>query len=180
MHRRPGLLTRSLLVLGALLAATTGLHATGAAFTDAADHEWSVSTGSIALTRDGDGLVFSSAPLAPGDSATGTVTVRNTGDRALTLSLAREHLESTAPAGCAVRDALRLKVVQGTTTVVDAPVTEAASVDLGELAPAAAREYAFTLTFAPQHGATDADNDNCFQGSVDRERFTWHAVEAPA
>jgi hypothetical protein len=179
MRRAPTALTRGLLIVGALIAATTGLTATKAAFTDAVPAvDWTITTGSIALERDGDGLVFSSAPLAPGDSATGTVVVRNVGDNLFKLSLGREGIESTAPAGCAVRDALHLKIVDGATTLVDAPLpTAATSVDVGDLAPAASRTLTVTLTFAPQNGATDADNDNCFQGSLDRERFTWSAVE---
>ena len=178
MPRASAALTRALLIVGALIVATTGLTSTYAAFTDGESYEWSIATGTIALERDGDGLVFSSAPLAPGDSATGTVTVRNVGDRAFSLSLAREGIESTAPAGCAVREALQLTIVQGATTLVDAPLaTAAASVEVGRIEPDAARTLTVTLTFAPQHGATDDDNDNCFEGSLDRERFTWHAVE---
>ena len=179
MHRRPGALIRALLVVGAILAATSGLTATRAAFTDEQSFDWTLQTGTVALTSEGDGLVFSSAALAPGDAATGTVTVTNDGTEPLELSLARELLSSTSPGGCAVRDALRLKIAQGATTLVDAPLaTAAASLELDDLAPAASREYTFTLTFVPQHGAGDTDNDNCFQGSVDQERFTWNAVEA--
>lgn len=188
--RRPALI-RLLCVVAALAGLSlvvSGFRATGAAFTDSETITVAISSGSVAIGHDGDGLEFSSAPLAPGDAAAATVRVTNSGTLAATLSLGREHLESTSPAGCAVRDALQLEIVEdvdgdpGTagdrTRIADGALTDvAASAALGAIAPGAARTYELTLTFEAQNGASAADNDNCFEGSIDRERFTWSSVE---
>ena len=173
------MLRRSLIVLAAVaaaLAAVTTLRGTSAAFTDEQTTQFQLKTGSVAIERDGEGLVFTSAPLAPGDSAEATVTVKNAGTLPAKLTLTREQLESTSPGGCAVRDAMRLEVAHGETTISDGPL--AGDVELGTLAAGESRSYDVTLTFAAQHGASATDNDNCFQGSLDRERFGWRAVEA--
>ena len=181
------MLRLTLIALAVLAAAvtvvTTGVRGTSAAFTDSETIEIGVSTGSVGIDRDGDGLVFSSAPLAPGDTARATVKVSNGGSLPIDMALARENQRSDAPNGCAVRDALGLKVVEvaGTErrTLVDGPLKSVAgSLALGAFAPGEERTYEVAVTFAPQHGATALDNDNCFQGSVDTERFSWQAVEA--
>ena len=172
---------RLLLVAGAvalLVAAVSAVRGTHAAFSAEESFPITVSSGSVALAHVGDALVFDSAALAPGDTATASVELENTGTLASELTLQREKVASTAPAGCDIRDALRLTVASGDDELLDAPLaTAAASQALGTLAAGARRTYELTLTFEPQHGATDADNDNCFQGSTDQERFTWTAVE---
>ena len=168
---------RLALVLVAVIAAGTALHSTSAAFTDAQTTHFTISSGSVAIERTDGGFVFDSAPLAPGDSAHATATIANTGTLPLKLTLSRETLASTAPGGCPIRSALHLKI----TGLFDGPLADApAHISVGSLAPGDSRSYGVTLTFAAQHGATEADNDNCFQGSVDREQFSWDAVEARA
>ena len=173
------MLRRSLIALAAVaaaLAAVATLRGTSAAFTDEQTTEFQLKTGSVAIQRDGDGLVFSSAPLAPGDSASATVKVTNTGTLPAKLTLSREQLESTSPGGCSVSDAMRLKVADGDATISDGPL--AGNVELGTLAAGESRSYDVTLIFAAQHGASATDNDNCFEGSLDRERFGWQAVQS--
>lgn len=164
--------------LAILVAAVSAVRGTHAAFTAEQTFPITVSSGSVALAHVGDALVFDSAPLAPGDSATATVELENTGTLPSELTLQREKVTSTAPAGCDIRNALWLTVESGDDTLLDAPLATASAAQvLGTLAAGASRTYDLTLTFKPQHGATDADNDNCFQGSTDQERFTWTAVE---
>ncbi|HEY3020687.1 MAG TPA: hypothetical protein VGJ32_10860 [Solirubrobacteraceae bacterium] len=176
-------LLTALLALAVVAVAAPRLHGTSAAFTDSHTTSIAISTGSVAIEHDGDGLTFTSAPLAPGDKAEATVRVTSSGSLAARLALTREQLTSTAPAGCAIRDALRLRVDEEAggehRTVADGPLGEVAdALELGRFASGETRTYALTITFAPQHGATATDNDNCLQGSVDTERFAWQAVEA--
>ena len=172
---------RLLLLAGAvalLVAAFSAVRGTYAAFTAEQAFPITVSSGSVALGHVDDALVFDSAPLAPGDAATATVELENKGTLPTELSLQRERIASTAPGGCDIRDALQLKVTSGDDTLLDAPLASTApGQSVGTIAAGARRTYEVTLTFAAQHGATDADNDNCFQGSTDQERFTWTAVE---
>ena len=170
----------------AALAVIGTLRGTSAAFTAEQSTTIQISTGSLAIKRDGAGLVFSSAALAPGDTATASVKVSNGGTLPYDLTLKRELLDSTAPGGCAVRDALTLKIVEvgagdARRTLTDGPLTAAPTgIALGTFAVGDARTYEFTVTFVAGHGATATDNDNCFQGSVDSERFGWDATEKAA
>ena len=167
----------------AAVAAIGSLRGTSAAFTDEQTTEIAISTGSVAIERDGKGLVFSSAPLAPGDTASASVKVTNSGPLPVDLTLTRELLDSTAPGGCAVRDALTLKIVEVATgdvrrTLADGPLAGVPEhIALGTFEPGEARTYEITVTFVAEHGATATDNDNCFQDSVDRDRFSWVAAE---
>ena len=177
---------RSALIAVVAVAVATSLAAamrgTSAAFTDEQTTHMQITTGGVGLTRDGDGILFDTTPLAPGDTADATVKVTNSGSLPATVTFSRTDLGSTSPNGCDVRDALHLQVVEdggAGRTLVDGAVTGASSgVDLGTFAPGEARSYAIHVTFAAQHGADATDNDNCFEGSVDRERFAWAAVEA--
>jgi hypothetical protein len=181
---------RALLIAIAVVAVTsiaaTTLHGTSAAFTDSQTIHLDVSSGGLSIERDGAGLVFSSTVLAPGDTATASVKVTNGGTLPYDLTLRRELVDAAAPGGCAIRDALTLKIVEiaagGTRrTLTDGPLTSAATeVALGAFAVGAARTYEMTVAFPAGHGATATDNDNCFQGSFDRERFSWAAEERPS
>jgi hypothetical protein len=180
---------RAALAVGALAAAAVGVGASGAAFTDTWSTDWQITTGSVALAVDGDGLVFDSAPMAPGASATATATLHVRGSLPATVTLTRTELLSTAPGGCALRDALRISILKDRDgdpathgdrgTILDAALADVpARLDLGTLQPGDVRSYTVTLTFAARHGATATDNDNCFQGAVAHERFDWDAAQA--
>lgn len=173
-------------VVALVTVAANAVRGTSSAFTDSHTTMLSVTSGGMAIKRDGDGLVFSSAALAPGDDATASVKVRNGGTLPADLTLTRETLGSTSPGGCAVRDALTLKIVEvgagdARRTLTDGPLAAAPTeIALGTFAVGDARAYEFTVTFVAGHGATATDNDNCFQGSVDSERFGWDATEKAA
>jgi hypothetical protein len=179
-------LAGALATLTALATAGDGTHA---AFTDAQSVDFTVSAGSVALEHVGDGLGFTSAPLAPGgEPARGTVRVRNGGTLAADVAFLRTAGPVTSPAGCAVRDALRLRVVADAdgdpdtkgdrVEIVDGPMASVTSAALGRLAAGGERSFDVAVWLLAQHGATADDNDNCFQGSVDTERFAFTAMEA--
>jgi hypothetical protein len=175
----------ALIVLG-----TAGLRGTTAAFTASETTTIEISTASLGIDRSGDGLVFDSAPLAPGGISSTSVRVTNDSALAAELTLTREEMSSdTPPEGCAVREALELKVIEDvdgdpatiddreklTDELIDDAPGELA---LGRFAAREARTYEVTLTFVAQNGATTEDNDNCFQGSSTTERFAWQSMEA--
>lgn len=179
MNRRR--ILRLLAGLAAVGAAASGIGASDAAFTDGVQTELTIAAGTLGLTHDGDGLVFDSAPLAPGGSEAATVTVRSQGTVAGRLQLHRETLSDTAPGGCAIADALTVRLREGETILFDGPLADLGTdTDLGPTAPGAARELGLRFTFPAGGGATAADNDNCFQGSVHRERLSWTLAEEPA
>lgn len=185
-------LARTTLGLIALLCIGLAGSATLAAFTsDPVTAETEIAVGTLALTAVGDDLVFDSAPLAPGDSSAAKVRLRQSGTLAATVVLHRESTAGTSPNGCAIADALGLLIVEdrdgdvataGDRRDVYDGTLAAAPTDLplGQFAADERRTYEFTLTYAPQGGATTADNDNCFQGSVARQRFSWTAREVGA
>jgi predicted ribosomally synthesized peptide with SipW-like signal peptide len=174
---------RLLLAPAAVLLIGSGLQGTHAAFTDSETFEFSASTGSLAIERDGDGLVFDSSPLAPGDTASGTFTIANKGTLPAELRLTTEQVTRTvAASACDVRDALQVAVAAQAggqrRPLGEAAVAARELPGLGTLPAGETRTYAVTITYAPQGGATSADNDNCFQGAATVERFTVDAVEA--
>jgi hypothetical protein len=163
--------------------------ATGASFTDETTLTYELGAGSLGIERNGDGLVFDSAPLAPGGVSRASVTVTNDSPFAAELVLTHEEESSTPGDGCAVRDALQLRVVEDLdrdldTTgdrdeLTDEPLkTAPATIPLRPFAAGAARTYVFEVTFVAQGGATADSNDNCFQGSKTTERFAWQSMEA--
>jgi hypothetical protein len=182
---------RAAAALALLGAAAAGVGSTEASFTDAASAQWSLRSGSLAIAVADHGFVLDGAPLAPGDVAAATVAVTSTGTLGASVRLTRDELASTAPAGCALRDALTLRIVKdrdgdpATTTdrrvLFDAPLASAPErLALGVLAPGARRTYEVTFTYVAHGGATATDNDNCFEGSVARERFGFDADERSA
>jgi hypothetical protein len=175
--------------LAALTATAAAFHATNAAFTDSQSIDFTIASGTVALTRVGDALAFSSAPLVPGgDPVRATVRLRNAGSLASDITLVRTPGPSTSPGGCAARDALRIRVVADDDgdpdtkgdrhEVVDGPMADLGSAPIGRLDAGAARSFDVAVWLLAQHGATEADNDNCFEGSVDTEQFGFGAIEA--
>jgi hypothetical protein len=182
---------RAAIALALLGAAAAGISSTEASFTDEQSAQWSLRSGSLAIAVADDGLVLDGAALAPGDAATATVSVTSTGTLPADLTLTRDELESTAPAGCSLHDALTVRIVKDRdgdpTTTTDRRVlfdgslaSFPAPLALGAPAPGARRSYVVTFTYVAQGGATQTDNDNCFEGSVARERFGFDADERSA
>ena len=153
-----------------------GVQTTRAAMTDGFQGTADFSTGRVALARDGADLDLDGSRLLPGGSVTGTATLRNDGSLPARMTLAHRALESTAPDGCALRDVARLDVRDRSGDQV-APLGQTGPLALDELAPGATRAYTVTLTFPARGDRTAASTDNCVQGSLLRERFSWTAEE---
>jgi spore coat-associated protein N len=109
-----------------------------------------------------------------GDSATGSITITNTGNLAGAYTLSGSSSGSSALAG-----QLNLKVykdVDGGTALYDGSLSGFSSASLGTFAASGdAHTFYFHVTL-PTTG-TDA-GDNAFQGLSASESFTWSATQA--
>jgi spore coat-associated protein N len=130
-------------------------------------------SGSLSMSRSGSGAIFSSAAMKIGDTATGSVTITNTGtlDGAYTLTGS-----SSGSATLAAQLHLTLyKDVDGGTAVYDGALGSF-SASLGTFA---ASGGAHTFYFHVSFTTTGSDaGDNALQGLSADESFTWSAVQA--
>ncbi len=171
------------LVLNALLA----LLALGLAFAPAGEGapqlRLASASGALSLSNSKEGAaVFRAEAMRPGEEASGSVTITNTGTVSAALSLAPEApADSPGNGGGKLSNRLALLVIDVTT--VSAPVTvyagtlkQMALTDVGTLAPGAHRTYLFVATLPPAGNA-----DNAYQGAALTTGFRWTAagIESP-
>jgi hypothetical protein len=106
--------------------------------------------GDLSHVNDKSGQVMILASgLDPGGSRVGTMTLTGTGNVPGAFTLSASSLVNT-PAASALSDALTLTVedITGTaTTLYDGAVSDFSDVDLGTIAPGAARSYRLTLEY---------------------------------
>ena len=132
-------------------------------------------SGSLTMTRSGSGAILTASAMKIGDSATGSVTITNTGNLAGVYSLAGSTTGSSALAG-----QLQLKIYADAdntgTPVYTGALSGLSSVSLGTFAANGdAHTYYFHVSL-PTTG-TDA-GDNVFQGLAASATFTWSATQA--
>lgn len=140
---------RTLAALGTALLAVAVAVGSGATFST---HKPSaanvVASGSLIQTNDKDGLViFTRSNMKPGDTATGTVSVTNSGTLAGDFTLKQVNASSTFSDGMMT---LRIVEQRGTTSRVvhNGDIdTVGESVSLGRFAAGESRAYAYTATF---------------------------------
>src|SRR5947208_7285098 len=130
-------------------------------------------SGSLTMSRSGSGAIFSSAAMKIGDTATGSVTITNTGTLAGSYTLAGS---SSGSAVLAAQLHLTLyKDVDGGTAIYDGALGTF-SASLGTFA---ANGGAHTFFFHVSLPTTGSDaGDNVLQGLSAREDFTWSATQA--
>ena len=126
--------------------------------------------GTLALQNSREGqAIFSAEGLAPGGSASGSVTVANAGTLAGDLTLTQSDAE---PGGVALSQTLQL-VVQDVTgapaTVYSGPLSGLETLALGSLGPGAARVYSFTASLPAAADASVA-------GASMTVGYTWTAT----
>lgn len=125
--------------------------------------------------------IFAAAGIAPGDSASGTVAIRDTGSVPVALTLRRgELVDSPGLGGALLSGRLDLTVVDVTEaahprTIYSGPLDSMPDQAAGELAPGATRTYEFTATL-PDSGAPSFQN--AVQAASTRVAYTWIATEA--
>ncbi len=183
MSRRLPQLTRGsmALVLNALL----GLLALGLAFAPpgegAPNLQLASASGALSLTNSKEGsAIFRAAAMRPGEEASGSVTITNTGTVTGALSLTPAAPTDTPGTGGG-RLSSRLSLLVIDVTTVTTPVTLYAGTleqmdptDVGALLPGQHRTYLFVASLPPS-GA-----DNAFQGASLTTGFIWSATGAAA
>jgi hypothetical protein len=132
-------------------------------------------SGSLSMTRSGSGAIFSASAMKIGDSATGSVTISNTGSLAGAYTLA-----GSSSGDSALASQLTLKIYADTdnsgSPIYNGTLGGFSSVSLGTFAASTgSHTYYFHVTL-PTTGA-DA-TDNALQGLSASETFTWSAVQA--
>ena len=184
MTRRLPQLSRGSLAL--VLNALLGLLALGLAFAPPGEGapklELAAAGGALSLSNSKEGsAIFRAASMRPGEAASGTVTITNTGTVTGALTLAPTAPSDTPGAGGGtLSDKLELLVID--VSAVAVPVTvyagtlgQMAATDVGALLPGQSRTYEFVATLKPNGGA-----DNAFQGAALTTGFTWSAAGAAA
>jgi spore coat-associated protein N len=130
-------------------------------------------SGSLTMSRSGSGAIFSSLAMKIGDTATGSVTITNTGTLAGAYTL-----NGSASGSAALAAQLHLtlyKDVDGGTAIYDGSLGSF-SASLGTFA---ANGGAHTFYFHVSLPSTGSDaGDNALQGLSATEDFTWSATQA--
>lgn len=133
-------------------------------------------SGSLTMSRSGNGAMFNLSPAKIGDEATGSVTITNTGNLAGAYSLSGSMSGSSA-----LGDQLNLKVYkdndgQNGSKLYDGAMSAFSSASLGTFA---AGNDAHTFYFHVSLPTTGSDaGDNALQGLSASEAFTWSATQA--
>ena len=180
-RRLPPLSRGSLaLVLNALL----GLLALGLAFAPAGvgapQLRLASASGALSLSNSKEGAaLFRADGMRPGQQASGSVTITNTGTVNAALTLQPEAgTETAGNGGGRLSDTLGLLVID--VTLPDAPVTvyegtvkQMAATNVGSLEPGRSRTYVFVASLRPQGAA-----DNTYQGAAYSTGFRWTATGA--
>ncbi len=141
-------------------------------------------SGSFTQSNSRAGMpIFTASNVGPGNSASGEVTIANTGTLKGYFYLSQSQLTDTVgPGGGALSNRLRLTVRDVTspgapTTVYSGPFAAMNTQPLGFISPDAARRYSFTALFLdggtpPTAGA----GDNAYKGSSTSVRYVWSAL----
>lgn len=134
----------------------------------------SFAAGTLEMSRSGSGAVLSAANMAPGDEASGSVTITNTG------SMAGEYVLSGSASGD-LASSLELVVYkdndgQAGSKLYDGGLSAFDSADLGAFA---ADGGSHTFYFHVSFPSTGSDaGDNALQGKSADATFTWSATQA--
>ena len=136
-------------------------------------------SGSLSLTNSKEGAaILSAGAMRPGEQASGTVRIQNTGSVPGALRLARTAGAVDVPGsgGGRLGNGLELGVLDVTDAL--APVTLYAgklrhmdALDVGVIQAGDERQYVFVATLKPSGSA-----DNAYQGALHAVGFTWTAV----
>jgi hypothetical protein len=131
--------------------------------------------GSLTMSRSGSGAIFSASAMKIGDTATGSVTITNTGNLAGVYTL-----DSSITGNASLGSALQLKIYKDTdnsgTPLYDGALSGVSSAALGTFAANGdSHTYYFHISL-PTTG-TNA-GDNALQGLSATAAFTWSATQA--
>jgi spore coat-associated protein N len=175
-----------LLAFGALLVVAAVAVGSGANFNSTSANPSNVFTaGTISSSNSkASAAILTASNIVPGNTATGSVTIKNTGSASGTFTLSPATPVDT-PASPGLSKKLTLTIVDaGDPTCVSscpANVTlysgtifaEPATIALGTYAPNAQHSYVFTMTF-PDSGLNGADN--AYQGASTTVAYNWFST----
>jgi spore coat-associated protein N len=175
-----------LLAFGALLVVAAVAVGSGANFNSTSANPSNVFTaGTISSSNSkASAAILTASNIVPGNSATGSVTIKNTGSASGTFTLAPATPVDT-PASPGLSKKLTLTIVDaGDPSCVSscpANVTlysgtifaEPSTIALGTFAPNAQHSYVFTMTF-PDSGLNGADN--AYQGASTTVAYNWFST----
>lgn len=172
-------LTVQKLLLSAAAVAVVSVAAVGGTFANFTATPTSISsnafaTGSLSMSRSGSGAIFSLSAMKIGDTASGSVTITNTG------SLAGAYVLSGSTSGsAALAGQLHLTIYKDTdggTAVYDGTLAAFSSASLGTFAANGDAHTFYFHVSLPSAGSDTADN--AFQGLSASASFTWTATQA--
>jgi spore coat-associated protein N len=163
----------SLAALGAVSVAAIGGTVANFTATPTSISSNAFASGSLTMTRSGSGAIFSASAMKIGDTATGSITITNTGTLAGAYTLAGS---SSGSAALASQLHLTLyKDTDGGTPVYDGGLGSF-NASLGDFA---ANGDAHTFYFHVSLPTTGSDaGDNLLQGLAASETFTWSATQS--
>jgi len=140
--------------------------------------------GSFAFTNSREGTpIFTASGIGPGDSASGTVEITDSGSEAAALTLTQHNLVDTPGGGGGVLSAqLTLRVTDVTApgapvSVYSGPLASMPPQSAGTLAAGASRTFEFVASLPEAGPATD---QNSVQGASTSVGYSWTAGEVPA
>ena len=172
-------LTFQKLLLSAAAVAIVSVGAVGGTFANFTATPTSISsnafaTGSLAMSRSGSGAIFSLSSMKIGDTASGSITITNTGTLAGAYTLAGSTSGSAPLAG-----QLQLTIYKdadGGTPVYNGTLAGLSSASLGTFAANGDAHTFYFHVSLPSAGSDTADN--AFQGLSANASFTWTASQA--
>ena len=172
-------LTLQKLLLSGAAVAVVSVAAVGGTFANFTATPTSISsnafaTGSLAMSRSGSGAIFSLSAMKIGDTASGSVTITNTGTLAGAYTLSGSSSGDSALTG-----QLHLTVYKDTdggTALYNGTLSGFSTAGLGTFAANGdAHTFYFHISL-PSAGSDTADN--LLQGLSASESFTWTATQA--
>jgi spore coat-associated protein N len=126
--------------------------------------------------------ILTAALMRPGDTASGTVDIKNTGSLSGNFSLAKTVSAETASFASKLTvvitdngDPSCVVACPGPVGVYSGTVAAMGSQALGAYAAGATHRYSFVVTF-PNTGAPGAGADNAYQGATATVLYTWTAT----
>jgi hypothetical protein len=170
----------ALLVLG--IAAALAVASVSLFTSSSANPNNTFTAGTLSHSNSKEGAaILSAANMVPGESQSGQVTIKNTGDVSGNFRLSSSNLTDTpGPNGGELSRVLKLKVVDtsGTPrTIYHGRFNAMPSIGLGTWDSDEEHTYRFTVTFpnggVPQSATT---GDNAYKGSSTKIQFNWDAT----
>jgi hypothetical protein len=176
----PRTLLLGLGTIGLAAAVTVG---SGADFTSQSANLSNVFTaGTLTHSNNRPGAILTAANMRPGDTASGTVDIKNTGSLSGTFSLTKTVTAETAAFASKLTivitdtgDPACTGTCPGPVQVYSGTVAAMGSQALGAFAAGETHRYSFVVTF-PATGAPGTGADNAYQGASTTVTYLWTAA----